>query len=71
MEKEKEDFLIKIGKRVAEIRKGKGITIRQLAEISGISNPDISDIENGKHSVGIDRLNKICKALDVKIKIEK
>jgi len=69
-ELEEDLFLRKrIGERIAEIRKAKGMTIRELAKKSGIGYPHISDIENGKYAVGIVRLGKICKAMDVEIRI--
>ena len=59
-----------IGKRIAEIRKAKGMSIRQLADASGVNFANIYKIENGKYNVSIDILNKICKALGVELKIE-
>ena len=59
-----------IGKRIAEIRKAKGMSIRQLADTCGVNFANIYKIENGKYNVSIDILNKICKALDVELKIE-
>lgn len=38
-----------IGKRIREIRKEKGITLRVLQTRSAVSNSHISQIENGKH----------------------
>lgn len=59
-----------IGKRIAEIRKAKGMSIRQLADASGVNFANIYKIENGKYNVSIDILNKICLALRVELKIE-
>jgi transcriptional regulator with XRE-family HTH domain len=59
-----------IGKRIAEIRKAKGMSIRQLADASGVNFANIYKIENGKYNVSIDILNKICLALGVELKIE-
>lgn len=58
-----------IGKRIAEIRQGKGLSIRQLAEASGVNFANIYKIENGKYNVSIDILGKICDALDCKIDV--
>lgn len=60
----------KIGKRIAEIRKLKGLSSEKLAEMSGVTNSNIVKIENGKYNVSVDILYKICKALEVEIKIE-
>ena len=59
-----------IGKRIAEIRKAKGLPIRQLADASGVNFANIYKIENGKYNVSIDILNKICLALGVELRIE-
>lgn len=59
-----------IGRRIAEIRQEKGLSIRQLADMSGVNFANIYKIENGKYNVSIDILGKICNALGVEIKIE-
>ena len=43
--------------------------MRQLAELANLRAATISNVENGKFSVGIDILAKICDALEVKIEI--
>lgn len=58
-----------IGKRIAEIRQAKGLSIRQLADASGVNFANIYKIENGKYNVSIDILGKICDALDCKIDV--
>lgn len=58
-----------IGKRIAEIRQTKGLSIRQLADASGVNFANIYKIENGKYNVSIDILGKICEALDCRIDI--
>lgn len=59
-----------IGKRIAEIRQAKGLSIRQLAEASGVNFANIYKIENGKYNVSIDILGKICEALGSEIRIQ-
>lgn len=59
----------RIGKRIAEIRNERGYTVRRLAELANLRAATISNVENGKFSVGIDILAKICDALEVKIEI--
>lgn len=59
-----------IGKRIAEIRKAKGLSIRQLAEACGVTAQNITKIEHGKYNVSIDILGKICNALDYEIRIQ-
>lgn len=58
-----------IGKRIAEIRQAKGLSIRQLADASGVNFANIYKIENGKYNVSIDILGKICEALGYHVDI--
>ena len=59
-----------IGKQIAAIRKKKGLSLRQLAELTGLNHSNIGKIELGKYSVGVDILGKICDALDCDIEIK-
>lgn len=59
-----------IGKRIAEIRQAKGLSIRQLAEASGVNFANIYKIENGKYNVSIDILGKISEALGCHVDIK-
>ena len=56
-----------IGKRIAEIRQAKGLSIRKLAEACGVNFANIYKIENGKYNVSVDILGKICEALGCRI----
>jgi len=58
---------MRVGAFIAEARKKQGLTVRELAERSGVSYQNITKIENGKYNVSIDILGKLCKALDLKI----
>lgn len=69
-EEEKIAHRKKIGVMITEIRKSKGLTQEMLSEMSGLDRTNIAKIENGKYSVGVDVLGKICKALEVELKIE-
>ena len=60
-----------IGQRVAEIRQMKGLSIRQLADLCGVSAQNITKIEHGRYNVSVDILGKICDALGCKIEIVK
>jgi len=55
------------GKRVAEVRKSKGITQQQLAELVGMSVVAIAYIETGKRWARLGTLSKIAKHLEVNI----
>jgi len=54
---------IRIGQRIRELRHKRGMFQSQLAEISGITNVNVSRIEAGKYSAGLDVLAKIASAL--------
>lgn len=55
------------GKRVAEVRKSRGVTQQQLAEAVGMSVVAIAYIETGKRWARLATLNKIAKSLKVDI----
>lgn len=55
------------GKRVAEVRKSRGITQQQLAEQIGMSVVAIAYIETGKRWARLGTLNKIARSLNVDI----
>lgn len=57
----------RIGSRIREIRTERGIEARDLAKLAGIDAANLSRIENGKYSVGLDILSKIASSLGKKI----
>ena len=57
----------RIGKRIREIREERGIEARDLARLAGIDAANLSRIENGKYSVGLDILSKIAASLGKKV----
>jgi len=59
----------RIGRRIAELRKERGLTQMQLAQKVGMFSNNLSRIESGKHAISITALAKIAKALDVKIEL--
>ena len=54
-----------IGLRIKEIRKRRGITQAQLAEMTDLSVPYVSYIENGKKKISLETLIRTCNALEV------
>lgn len=60
----------KIGHQIANFRKKRGFSTRQLAELCGVNYSNIGKIERGAYNVSIDILGKICDALGAKINIE-
>ena len=59
----KEQERERIGQRIADLRKEKGMTQQGLADIVGMQRNHISRIEAGKYSVGFDTLQAIADAL--------
>jgi transcriptional regulator with XRE-family HTH domain len=61
-------FLSSFGKRVATIRKQKGITQEKLADLIEVHRTYIGFIEQGKRNPSISNVYKIAKALKVSLK---
>ena len=53
------------GKRLQQIRKEKGLTQEQLAEMAGVHEKHISKLELGTYKPSFDTLSKILKVLDI------
>mgnify|MGYP005644036595 FL=1 len=64
-----EELNIKIGHRVREFRSKKGLTLKQLAERTGLSVSLISQIERAESAASISTLNKVVAALNVKLTV--
>lgn len=58
---------IRIGQRIADIRKQQGMTQAQLAEATGLLQPNIARIENGRYGITLDVLARIAQALGKRI----
>ena len=59
----------RIGQRISEIRKEKGLTQQDLADRTGIQRNHISRIEQGRYSVGFDTLQLIAEAMGGNVEI--
>jgi len=55
----------KIGRKIREIRKQKGITLEKLSDVTGLSYSFLSNLENGKHSITVANLSRIADVLNV------
>lgn len=60
----------RIGQRITDIRKEKGMTQVQLSERCGLSQVHIFRIEAGKYDIRLDTLAAIAKALGRRIALE-
>ena len=56
-----------LGIKIREIRKSKGLTQEQLAELIGIDNKHLSRIEKGRHMPTYNIIKKLAKVLDFDI----
>ncbi len=60
----RQDERVRIGKRIRELREQKRMEARDLAILAGIDAANLSRIEQGKYSTGVDILSRICIILD-------
>ena len=56
-----------IGNRIKQIRNSKKMTLKQLAELSGLSIGYLSQVERGKSSIAMNQLSKLADCLEVNI----
>jgi transcriptional regulator with XRE-family HTH domain len=61
----REEALKTLGRRIADLRREKGMTQEALAEAMGVSRNHVADIELGARNTGVWSLLLICKALMV------
>ena len=57
--------------RLTNIRKSRGLTQKQLSEMSGLSTATISNIESGENSYTLKSLIRYAEALGYEINIDK
>ena len=60
---------LRIGARLKEIREKKKMEAKNIARIAGIDPSNLSKIEAGKYSVGLDILSKIANAIGASVDI--
>ncbi len=58
----------KLGKRISEIRRKRGLTSEKMAYESGVSKGYLSDIENGRRVPSLVFLDRLAKQLGVELK---
>lgn len=57
----------RIGQRIAQLRKERGITQQELAERTGMQQGNIARIEAGKYSARFDTLQTIAEAMGLTV----
>lgn len=65
------DHRQRIGQQLKELREQAGLNQTQMAERTGLLQPNIARVEAGKYNVNIDTLNKMAEALGAEIEIKK
>lgn len=55
--------IMSVGEKLSTVRKMKNLSQKKLAELTGITQPAISAIENNQATLGIDRAKILAKAL--------
>lgn len=58
---------MEVGKRITELREQEGITVNRLANLAGISQSHLRDIELGKKCPTVETLTYICDALSISL----
>jgi len=59
--------LIKLGKRIRQVREGQGLSQEAVALASGLDRSYFGGVERGEHNVAVINLEKIAIALNIKI----
>ncbi|MDD4910178.1 MAG: helix-turn-helix transcriptional regulator [Candidatus Omnitrophica bacterium] len=60
------DLYRKVGMMLKEARLEMGLSQRQLAQIAGMKQPDISRIEEGRKNITLYTLMRLCKIIKIK-----
>ncbi|WP_354375928.1 helix-turn-helix domain-containing protein [Pedobacter africanus] len=63
---DKSEILIKFGQNLRNIRESKKMTVQQLDALTAIDHSEISKLENGKKSLELMTILKLCKGLQIK-----
>jgi transcriptional regulator with XRE-family HTH domain len=67
-EKEKKDFEeIRVGEKIKILREGKGLSLKEVADLTGFSTALLSQMENHLVSPSLGTIIKLAKALGVKV----
>ena len=66
-QKQHQEFLIGLGKRIVEIRKNKKISQLELAYAIGMEKPNLRQIEKGKRNPTIKTLLLVAEGLGVSV----
>lgn len=59
-----------IGQQIASHRRGKGLTVRDLAQQADIDAANLCRIEQGDYNASVDIINRICDAIGARLTIQ-
>jgi transcriptional regulator with XRE-family HTH domain len=62
-----EDLLVRLGKRIRELRKRRDWTQVEMAEKVGIDRSFLADVERGNRNISVLNLELIAKGLEVSL----
>ena len=62
------DIKLRFGNRIKELRKQKGFSQEKLANLADIDRTYLPTIEKGERNVSIEVVERLARALDVKVK---
>jgi transcriptional regulator with XRE-family HTH domain len=62
-----EKITARVGFKIRQIRESRGISQEKLAELADLHRAYIGQIERGEKNIGVKNLEKIAKALGVKM----
>lgn len=62
------EFKIKVGERIAELRKAKKLSQQKFANVADMERTYLTHIEKGRKNISLSTLQKITDALDISVK---
>ena len=68
MSEKRDSFEYPVGERISYFRKKKNISTNKLANLSGISQSYLRDVELGNKNPTIEVIFQLCKSLDISLK---
>lgn len=57
--------MINVGKRIKQLREAQGLTVNKLANLSGISQSHLREIELGNKNPTVETLSYFCESLNI------
>jgi transcriptional regulator with XRE-family HTH domain len=61
------DILVRLGRRLRELRSKRGWTQAYLAEVSGLGRSHISELENGRREAGLKALEMLATSFNLSV----